>query len=239
MTDQDKTQRTAMGGRIEIVESGRSPPWSPMLDGHAFRSNFQSELHHHAVRLLRSNGVASESSSRANDVKIAFGRYTLSIYVDGANVHGIPNLDKYFRAENFADFDQLKQSVLRLLTTLLNLDQIGRAPFEEAIKAVVQKRIGSPIKIYNSKATPNGVFVFERLQESHTEAINWQEIAVELARVTDVAVLSIFHSWAAENPSIDLTVVGFYFPGLTEGYLNDNRSLIEPVDPSGNIFREK
>ena len=66
-----------------------------------------------------------------------------------------------------------------------------------------------------------------------------KEIAIELARVTDVAVLSIFHSWAAENPSIDLTVVGFYFPGLTEGYLNDNRNLIEPVDPSGNIFREK
>ncbi|MEH2613239.1 hypothetical protein [Bradyrhizobium sp. AZCC 1693] len=235
MTDQEKKLRTV---HIELARD-RSPPWSPMLDGHAYRSNFQSELHQEAILLLRANGIESESSSRSDDVKIAFGRYTLSIYGDGANVHGIPNLDTYFKVENFAHLDHLKKSVLRLLTTLLNMDQIGRAPFEDAIKAAVQKRIGSPIKIYNSKATPNGVFLFERLQENDAQSTNWQEVAVELARVTDVAVLSIFHSWAVENSSIDLTVVAFYFPGLTEGYWNDSRNLIEPVDPSGNIFEEK
>jgi hypothetical protein len=237
MTDQEKKLRTVMGGRIEI-ERDQSPPWSPLLDGHAYRSNFQSQLHQEAILLLRANGIEPKSSSRSDDVKIAFGRYTLSIFGDGANVHGSPNLDTYFKIENFSHLDHLKRSVLRLLTTLLNMDQIGRAPFEDAIKAVVQKRIGSPIKIYNSKATPNGVFVFERLNESDAQAINWQEIAVELARVADVAVLSIFHSWAVENSSIELTAVAFYFPGLTEGYLDDNRNLIEPVDPSGNSFEK-
>jgi hypothetical protein len=141
MTDQDKKQRTIMGGRIEIVESDRSPPWSPMLGGHAFRSNFQSELHHDAIRLLRANGVAPESSSRSNDVKIAFGRYTLSIYVDGANVHGNPNLDKYFKADNFADLDQLKQSVLRRDRTYYILDEKLISSSETGL-AVPLRRLG-------------------------------------------------------------------------------------------------
>ncbi|WKA29722.1 hypothetical protein [Bradyrhizobium roseum] len=172
-------------------------------------------------------------------MKVAFGRYTLSIYVDGANVHAIPNLDKYFKAEEFSDFDRLKQSVLQLLTTLLNFDQVGHAPFEEAIKAVVQKRIGAPIKIRKSKGTPDGVFAFERPPEGDAPTVNWQEIAVELAYVTGVAVLCIFHLRAVENPGIDLTIVVFHFPGLTEDYVDDNRNLIEPVDLSGSMFRKK
>lgn len=145
----------------------------------------------------------------------------------------------HFEADEFSNLDRLKQSVLQLLTTLLNLEQVGHAPFEEAIKAVVQKRIGAPIKIRNSKSTPNGAFVFERPPEGDAPAVNWQEIAVELAHVTGVAVLCIFHSRAVENPGIDLTIVVFYFLGLTEGYVDDNRNLIEPVDPSGNMFRKK
>jgi hypothetical protein len=221
-----------MGGRIEA----RDPmPWSPMLDGHPFCSNFQIELHQEAVALLRNRGVQAVNSSRSDVVKTEFARHALSIFRDRANVHSrSANLDEWFKPEEFTDLDHLRQSVLRLLLTLLELDEIGRAPFEQAIDTVMYKQIGSRVKIYNSRSMGSH-FAFERLADERLR-VDWQSVAGELARTMNTPVLAILHSWAAENPTLNLTVVIFYFAGISESW-SDNRNLIQPVDQHGTILQ--
>ncbi|WP_156434889.1 hypothetical protein [Bradyrhizobium lablabi] len=85
---------------------------------------------------------------------------------------------------------------------------MDRTPFEAAIKAAIQKRIGQSIKILD-RNVPNGVFAFERLKDSDAGKINWQEVAVELARATNLAVLFIGHTWTLEGP--DSTSIAFDF----------------------------
>jgi hypothetical protein len=235
MNDQEKKPRTIMGGWIETLNQ---TPWSPMLDDNPFCSNFQLKLHQEAAALLRDSGVQAISSSRSDVVRIEFERHALSIFRDKANVQSrSANLDRWFKPEEFTDLDHLKQSVLRLLLTLHKMDEIGRAPFEEAIEAVMQKQIDSRVKIHNSKSMGSS-FAFERLADDDLERVDWQRVAVELARAINTPVLAIFHSWAAENPSLDLTVVIFYFADLTESFW-DNRNLIQPVDPHGTILQTK
>jgi hypothetical protein len=80
--------------------------------------SFQTTLHEEAVHLLRSRGIVPESASLSKDVKVAFGRYELWIYEDGANVLG-PSTDERFEIYDFDDLDHLKQSVLAFLAKLL------------------------------------------------------------------------------------------------------------------------
>ena len=233
MTDQEKKLGTVI---VEVARNERS--WSPILDGHAYRSNFQSELHQETTRLLRGRGIQPSSTSRwsgwlsSNYVSVTFGNYEIEIFEDRANLLLRPVLDKHFEVGDFDDLDHLKLAVLRLLEALLGFDRI---PFEKAIKTAIEGRIGSSINIYDKHVMP-GVFAFERLNETHAQKIIWQEVATQLARETNVAVLFIGHTWTGPPDDLDITVIAFHVPHLTEGYVEDNRNIIEPVSPSGHTF---
>jgi hypothetical protein len=231
MIDQEKKPRAVI---VEFARNGRS--WSPILDGHAYRSNFQSELHQETTRLLRARGIQPSSASRwsvwlsSNYVSVMFGNYEIEIFEDRANLLLRPVLDKHFEVGDFDDLDHLKQAVLRLLAALLDYD---RTPFEKGIKTAIEGRIGSSVNIYNRHPRP-GVFAFERLNDIYAK-INWQEVAAELARETNVEVLFIGHSWTGPPDNLDITFIAFHVPHLTEGYVEDNRNMIEPVGPSGHL----
>jgi hypothetical protein len=235
VTDQEKKLKTVI---VEVARNERS--WSPILDGHAYRSSFQSELHQETTCLLRGRGIQPSSALRWSDwlssyyVSVTFGNYEIEIFEDRANLLLRPILDEHFEVGDFGDLDHLKQAALRLLETLLDYD---RAPFEKAIKTAIEGRIGSPVNIYNSHPRP-GVFSFERLNDTYAQRINWQEVATELARETNIAVLFVGHTWTGPPDNLDITLIAFHVPHLTEGYVEDNRNVIEPVSPSGHTFEE-
>jgi hypothetical protein len=111
--------------------------------------SFQAELREEAMGLLLGKGfqpqsvfVQSRRAIRPNYTSVKSAPYEIQICEDGADLLVRPWLDEHFRAHDFDDLDALMRSVLLLLKTLLELD---RTPFEEAIKAAIQRRIGSSI----------------------------------------------------------------------------------------------
>ncbi|MBR0720846.1 hypothetical protein [Bradyrhizobium manausense] len=232
MTDQDKMPKVVM---VEVSRSERS--WPPILPGHAYLSDFQSALHQEAISLLQRRGILPGSTYRwsglfcSKYVSVTFEDYEIEIFGDRANLLLRPVLDEHFEiGGGFDNLDQLKDGILRLLEALLDYD---RLPFEEAIRAAIERRTSLSIQFFNRHPKP-GVFVFERLNDASSQKIDWQEVATELARETNIAVLFIAHGWTGPPDDLFVTFIAFYIPHLTEGYVDDNRNIIQPVSPSGS-----
>ena len=233
VTDQEKKPKVVM---VEAAQSERSCP--PILTGHAYLSDFQSTLHQEATSLLQRRGIQPSSTYRwsgwlsSNYVSVTFEDYEIEIFGDRANLLLRPGLDKHFEVGGFDDFDQLKHAVLRLLEALLDYNRFS---FEEVIRTAIERRTGWSVKFFNRHPGP-GLFSFERLSDVHAQSIDWQEVANELARETDVAVLFIGHGWTGPPDNLDVTFIVFHLPHLTEAYVEDNRNIIQPVSPSGSRF---
>lgn len=115
-------------------------------------------------------------------------------------------------------------------TTFKDMDQ---SSLEDAVSKALEKRLGSPVEIYESANF--GVVAFERLTGSDARKVEWQELAAELARETGIGISCVANAdWQCDDREWDeeATFIAFTVPGVPENYLDDSRNGIVPVDPA-------
>lgn len=103
---------------------------------------------------------------------------------------------------------------------------------EQAVCAAIEKRLGSPVEIFDS--VHHGVVAFERLGDWEADRIDWQEVAAELARETGIGVTCVVDcDWSFDDRcDEEATFVSFALPSVPEDYRDDEfRNQIRAVDP--------
>lgn len=105
--------------------------------------------------------------------------------------------------------------------------------FEDAVKAVLAKRIGEDPDIIGGRNNVNfGVVPFVRLEGKR---LDWQEVAAALARQTGVGVTCVAHcDWSfVDRPDEEATFIAFAVPGVSEDYRDHPyRNMVTAVDPA-------
>ncbi|MGY3581942.1 hypothetical protein ACVIGB_001135 [Bradyrhizobium sp. USDA 4341] len=109
--------------------------------------------------------------------------------------------------------------------------EMEQSNFEDAVSAAIEKRIGSPVEIYESANL--GVVAFARLTD-YGGKLEWQELAAALARDTGVGVTCVANTdWTFDDRCDEAaTFIAFDLPSVPENYRDHKyRNMIEAVDP--------
>jgi len=101
------------------------------------------------------------------------------------------------------------------------------------VQAVLLDYIGKfPVFVSDRRRAP-GVIVIKRFTPSKVGHVNWQDVAADIARKTNLRVLCVADDkWKFGDVDIDVTLFAFDVHELPDRYKSHPANKIEPVDPS-------